>query len=303
MLNTLGQRQLNATENRFLFQDKESFLTFGLNGLHDFGPRFLDKTIGGIWSQPDIMAENYAYISPYNYVFSNPLSFIDPSGMTPDQASDGYSNIDTRNTSGSISFFSFGGQGMSTEDPAKRIKITQNPGSMESIPDQIYNFARGFSNGLGQLLHDIAPIKIADENDPKTISEAIRNIKNIPSNLAKMPSQLTNIYRNGNLEQKTQATVQTIGIVLAMVKGKSLSLSGVMKAGFSIPKGFKLIKKFGFSNGQKVYEFGGKYYSKDIGSGNGLGSHNGGVWKVFEVKNGRLNRIGTVDNNLNIFKK
>jgi Domain of unknown function (DUF6443) len=120
LLNTLGQRHLNATENRFLFQDKESFSTFGLNGFHDFGPRFLDKTIGGIWNQPDIMAENYSDFSPFNYVFSNPLSYIDPSGMTPDQASDGYSNIDTRNTSGSISFFSFGGQGMSTDDPAKK---------------------------------------------------------------------------------------------------------------------------------------------------------------------------------------
>jgi hypothetical protein len=39
------------------------------------------------------------------------------------------------------------------------------------------------------------------------------------------------------------------------------------------------------------------YYSKDIDS------HNGGVWKVFEEVNGKPKRVGTADENLNIFKK
>ena len=92
------------------------------------------------------MAENYSDISPFNYVFSNPLSFIDPSGMTPDQASDGYSNIDTRNTSGSISYFSFGGQGMSSDDPAKKkVVIVQNPGAMQSIPDFLMSDGPSYS--------------------------------------------------------------------------------------------------------------------------------------------------------------
>ena len=70
-----------------------------------------------------------------------------------------------------------------------------------------------------------------------------------------------------------------------------------------IPKGFKQTKQFGYQHGQKVYEYNGKYYSRDMGSGNARGSHNGGVWKVFELKNGELHRIGTADANLNIFKK
>ena len=37
----------------FKFQDKESLSnTFGLGGLHDFGPRLLDKTIGGYGPSP-----------------------------------------------------------------------------------------------------------------------------------------------------------------------------------------------------------------------------------------------------------
>lgn len=64
-----------------------------------------------------------------------------------------------------------------------------------------------------------------------------------------------------------------------------------------IPDGFKVTKKFGYSYGQKIYKYKGKYYSRDITS------HNGGVWKVFEEKGGKLRRIGTADENLIIFKK
>ena len=80
---------------------------------------------------------------------------------------------------------------------------------------------------------------------------------------------------------------------------------GAAAKGFSkaVPhKGFKEVKEFGYSHGQKIYKYRGKYYSRDVGSGNGLGSHNGGAWKVFELKNGKLRRIGTADENLNIFK-
>lgn len=49
--------------------------------------------------------------------------------------------------------------------------------------------------------------------------------------------------------------------------------------------------------GKKVYEYKGKYYSKDVDS------HNGGAWQVFKEVNGKLVRIGTADKELNIFKK
>ena len=60
---------------------------------------------------------------------------------------------------------------------------------------------------------------------------------------------------------------------------------------------FKQIRQFGYQHGQKVYQYNGKFYSRDIDS------HSGGVWKVFEQQNGKLRRIGTTDENLNIIKK
>jgi len=57
-------------------------------------------------------------------------------------------------------------------------------------------------------------------------------------------------------------------------------------------------------NGQKVF-YNKKtktYISQDIGSGNGMGLHNGGVWKMAkspEELNSKDTRMGTYDANLN----
>ena len=76
------------------------------------------------------------------------------------------------------------------------------------------------------------------------------------------------------------------------------STVGAARSGFSkLPKGFKQTKQFGYQHGQKVYKYKGKFYSRDIDA------HNGGAWKVFENVGGRLKRIGTADEFLNIFKQ
>ena len=106
----------------------------------------------------------------------------------------------------------------------------------------------------------------------------------------------------GEVAKATENPYAGVALSIAFNKGK-VSVSNAIKSGSkSLPKGFKETKQFGYQHGQKVYEYKGKYYSKDIGSGNGLGSHNGGVWKVFEANGNRLKRVGTADENLNIFK-
>jgi len=98
----------------------------------------------------------------------------------------------------------------------------------------------------------------------------------------------------GDYVNASLSTAAMVPIVGWPATGTKLVKKGVAKF---IPKGFKQTKKFGYLHGQKVYEYKGLYYSKDIDS------HNGGVWKVFEEINGKPKRIGTADENLNIFKK
>lgn len=86
------------------------------------------------------------------------------------------------------------------------------------------------------------------------------------------------------------------GKTLILYLGKKSAKNYISNFTSDIPAGFNIVKKFGYQHGQKVYEYKGKYYSKDVDS------HNEGVWKVFVEVGGKLKRIGTADADLNIFK-
>ena len=76
-----GAGQANSFQNRFEMQGKEREATFGLNRIN-LGARTYNPTIGRL-DRVDPLAEKMRRYSVYNYVFNNPLRFIDPDGMAP----------------------------------------------------------------------------------------------------------------------------------------------------------------------------------------------------------------------------
>ena len=59
----------------------ENELLFGVDW-YDFGWRMQDPQLG-VWHCVDPMAEKFYSLSPYNYVFNNPINVVDPDGRDP----------------------------------------------------------------------------------------------------------------------------------------------------------------------------------------------------------------------------
>src|SRR5690606_10601907 len=67
---------------QYKFGGKEYQDEFDIN-TYDFGARNYDPALGR-WMNIDPLAEQMRGHSPYNYAFDNPLRFIDPDGMAPE---------------------------------------------------------------------------------------------------------------------------------------------------------------------------------------------------------------------------
>jgi RHS repeat-associated protein len=261
-------------------------------GWYNFGARYLDPKTG-IWLSSDPALGEYIPRAPltkedkeangklpgnggiynpvnfalYHFAGNNPIRYTDPDGR----------------------------RDLVNGTPGKADEMSVNRQSNGN-----YFLVTGGSDYPNYVSLAVANLKLGNENSSNQLPSGDGALTGVGIQL-----ELGNSPENLQVFSLAAASVGGIG---SNQKKPTSVPSGQTSTRMTSSEATKAAKALGFertnyrSHGQPVFTDGKKFISPDVGSGDGSGSHNGGVWKMAktpEALNSKDTRTGTFDAELN----
>jgi RHS repeat-associated protein len=192
---------------RYGFNGKENDNDVGKGdgNQQDYGMRIYDPRVGRFLSV-DPLGKDYPELTSYQYSSNRPIDGIDVDGLEFAWAQDLWNQAKS---------------GYNTT-----IKVIKES-YIQAEPN-----INAFGRGLHEVARNLAPIRPADDRDPKTLEESWERMKSIPSELYNLPGKFKTLYTEGSTTQKIEGTVALVGTLAGSIKGKAPA-TGIAIASFS----------------------------------------------------------------------
>lgn len=233
--------------------------------------------------------------SPYAYCQNNPVNYVDPDGQDywatndPNQIRAFWNAIGAGQTQ-----YDFSGWSHAT-DAEFTSNLVYNDETHKYYTSYTEVDAKGDLNVVGKSFSaNVTPVSF--DGTGYVGAFAFEPISDFRIYLTGGKENFGGTNWNVNSQGRLVGYAPIMGIIDPAMLPELAAAKAVGEARL-IAKGARVCREFGFSHRQKVYKLGRKYYSWDVDK------HNNGYFKVFEKNGGKLKRIGTVDENFNVFKK
>ncbi len=206
-------RTHNTPDYRYGFNGKEKDEggEFGNLTHYDYGFRIYNPGIARFLSV-DPLTREYAYYTPYQFAGNTPIWAIDLDGSEPNLV-------------------------------PLILKAYLEP---KTVIKDAQEVLEGTVKAAGNLIHDLAPIRIATPEEVAEINEAggsvnyvIKTFRELPENIKQIPDQIKEVNESGTLAEKTEANLTLVGTIFSMFRGKTPKTKTAklaMQASFSLSK-------------------------------------------------------------------